>query len=91
MTPLTESLTSIEQRALKALREHGPCVSTFIALQLWPDSEGWRRSSGRGAQGLARAAARVLYSLKRSGHARTLYGRGYKHWQATQVPDTGSP
>lgn len=52
-------------RVVEILRASGPTTSSVVASRLWPDSDGWDHA--RGAQGLARAAARILHRLRREG------------------------
>jgi len=75
-------LTWTQHDVYQLLREHGPMTSGQVAAFLWPDSKGWCRSGGRGVQGLARAAAGVLYRLKRKGKAEVDLTRVPALWRA---------
>lgn len=70
--PPKRNLAEIEAVLLRELKR-GPLTSVQAAEILWPDSESWKRPQGRGVQGLARLAARVMHHLKRAGKV---------HWKA---------
>lgn len=79
-------MTVCEDQTLRIVRAHGPIMPIDVARRLWPASKGWGRPLGRGEQGLARAAARILHRLKDQGLVDTVViniGRSCRrvHWR----------
>lgn len=79
-----------EDRVRAIVQAYGPIQGVAVARRLWPDSPGWGRPLGRGDQGLARAAAKILRRLEAQGLVETVtidLGRSCRriHWQTKEL------
>lgn len=77
----SKTLSEAQKKALEIIRDHGPIRPREFARKMWPDSEGWRRSSRAGLYGSSRgggmnlAAGGYLGKLARKGWIVMLYER----------------
>jgi len=74
-----KKLTPAQEKALGIVLKHGPIRPRGFARKMWPDSDGWRRSSKCGPKGSARgggmnlAGGGYLGKLARKDWVKMLY------------------
>jgi len=79
--------TPSQLKALHILKEHGPIRPREFARLMWPDSEGWRRSTKCGPNGSTRGGGMCLAG---GGYLGKLYHKGWSKEVYSQYDPTRS-